>query len=152
MQTPLKRRARCKENARSGGYLPCLLMLTVVMMINDITAASNIRPRSISWSYQSGSSLTFAFLQDLNSLPHLQSQTLSHWASEVADDCGENERDGKRWDPRNDKSCRRSDICRTCTQYKKKVTAWKIGVWIFGRQQLIFITDQRTLSKHINTK
>lgn len=100
MQTPLNRRARCKENARSGGYLPCLLMLTVVTMINDITAASNFRPRSISWSYQSGRSLTFAFLQDLNSLPHLQSQTLSHWASEVADDCGENERDGKRWDPR----------------------------------------------------
>lgn len=100
MQTPLNRRARCKENARSGGYLPCLLMLTVVTMINDITAASNFRPRSISWSYQSGRSLTFTFLQDLNSLPHLQSQTLSHWASEVADDCGENERDGKRWDPR----------------------------------------------------
>lgn len=100
MQTPLNRRARCKENAHSGGYLPCLLMLTVVTMINDITAASNFRPRSISWSYQSGRSLTFTFLQDLNSLPHLQSQTLSHWASEVADDCGENERDGKRWDPR----------------------------------------------------
>lgn len=100
MQTPLNRRARCKENARSGGYLPCLLVLTVVTMINDITAASNVRPRSISWSYQSGRSLTFAFFQDLNSLPHLQSQTLSHWASEVADDCGENERDGKRWDPR----------------------------------------------------
>lgn len=56
-----------------------------------VTGASLLnQTSSISWSRSS--SLTFTFLQNLNRLSHLQSQTLSHRAPEAADHCGERER------------------------------------------------------------
>lgn len=57
---------------------------------------TTVYPHSTSWRNPSGSSLTFTFLQNLNRLSHLQGQTLSHWAPEAADYCGEKQRERRK--------------------------------------------------------
>lgn len=48
-------------------------------------------PTHTSCRFSSSRNLTFTFLQNLNRLSHLQSQTLSHRAPEVTDHCGNKE-------------------------------------------------------------